>query len=353
MLSLFLALLPQSPSAINADETVLRLTTTGAAVKLALPGLAVEPKQVAGLKRRFGDRGVLSGKLRGGDGNVTVIAAYGSVHTSKEWREVLMSGKLVGAGQFDIGGTACTEQVRDLEPPYADLTWHAFLTMADTTFDLLLNTLSKDGQPPFKRAEFEHLVAGARYAVVRMGNWEDMPIPVLDRMHEGLSLAGGDGPAHLVELAKTAPDGWACALAAAEIGRPHGMAARDRLALYDRVLADIKKLEAPTKFETFAQLTALSGRAIALRDDGQLAPAMAEIAKAREMPAGSTTAAKAVLSYDAATIQAQQKDATAAVASLREAIALDPDRRAFATHENAFEPIGSDKALILLLKTGK
>lgn len=353
MLSLLLALLPQSPSAVGADDVVLRIATTGVAAKIALPAFAVDSLLMNGLKRRFGDRGLAAGKVRGGDANITVIAAYGSVHTSREWRATLMSGKLVGAGQFDVGPTACSEHLRDLEKPYVDMTWHAFMTNGDTSFDFMLNTLSKDGVAPFTRAEFEKCVAGARFGIVRMGEWADMPLPVLDRMHEGLTRTEGDGATYLAELAKTAPDGWACALAAVEIGRPLAMKAPERLALSERVLADLKKIEAPSKFESFALLTATSAHALALRDAGQFAPALAEIAKARELPGGQTPIAKSVLSYDTATIQAQLKDAPAAIASLRESIAIDPDRRAFATHEALFEPIGSDKMLLTLLKTGK
>lgn len=363
MLSLLLAILPQTPAAIGTDDVVSHLATTGAAVKFELPGLVVDSAQMVGLKRRFGDRALMQGKIRVDQGSLTVIAAYGTVQSSREWREVLMKGKLVGAGQFDVGSTACTEQIRELEKPYADLGWHAFLTMGDTCFDFGMFTLAKANESPIKRADLDRMLMSARFAIVRLGHWEDMPPAVLDRMHEGLTRPAGDGPAWLMGLAPAAPDGWACALAAAEIGRAMSMTAHDRIALYDRVLADLKpregvpadptKVEVPPNSKGFVELTAESGRAMALRDDGQLEAALAGVARARALPGAETPAAKTALSYDAATIHALKKDAAAAVLNLRESFAGDPDRRAFATHEAAFAPIAGDKALIALIKTGK
>lgn len=339
-------------STVRAGDFVLRISTTGASLKLALPPLEVDEAVTKSLKRRYGDRGLLQARLRGGEGNLNVVAAYGDVRPSAKWRETLMGSKIVGLGQFSIGDVACTEGSRDLEPPYVDWSWHAFFTMGDTCFDATFQSLANGGQLPFPRAEFEKIVRGARYAYVRLGDWAEMPLPVLDRMHEALA-APADGVARLVELASSAPDGWACALAAAEIGLATGTAPQARRELAEKALAGLPKAGAGTKVEEFARFTAESALALALRDDGKLDEALAALDALEARAAGVGSRALVATQYDRATVFGKKGDAKNAVAVLKGVIEREPDRRSFATHEPCFQPIAQDKALLALLRAPK
>jgi len=340
-----------STSAIKTGDLVGRISTTGVAVKLALPPLDTDPTTFKPMKRRYADRAVLQGRVRGAEGTtLQIVAAYGEMRTSRAWRDTLMAGKLVGAGIFDVGTVACTEQTRDLEPPYQDLGWHGFMTVADTCFDMTLFTMSKAGVSPVTRADFDSILGSARYAVVRLGAWDEMPIAVLDRMHEGLTRKDNDGVAYLSEQAKTANDGWACALAAAEIAISTKAPAAERLALCDRVLADVARIEAPSKQESFAKLTALSGRALAQRDAGELDAALETLKQAAEMAKTHTSVARCALDYDTATVLAGKKDVDGTVAALKASIQANEDRRMYATYDASFQPLAKEKALLALLR---
>lgn len=348
MLHALLAILPQAPVAAPPTATVLHMATTGVAVRLELPEFVPDPAVLTSLKRRFGDRGLMQGKLRG-DSTILVVSAYGELRSSQEWRASLMAGRLAGLGQFDVGATACTEASKELEAPYSNLSWHAFLTMADTCFDVTIGSLAKDGVAPFMRADLDALVKSARFAIVRLGQWEDMPAAVLEHMQAGLARPERDAATFLAERAKSADGGWACALAAAEIGMRMQMSAADRLALYDRVLADLAKLEARPADVLFAEMTALSGRASCLRDEKKYDEALAELAKAGDLPGAKSTIAVAALEYDRATIHGLKLDAAAAVEHLGKSIAADPDRRATANRDRSFEGIKASEALRKLI----
>jgi hypothetical protein len=333
------------------------MTTTGMAVKLELPEFDAEPQVLKGIKRRLADRAVIQGKMRSLEGTVSITAAYGETLTSSEWRERLLAQQLVGAGRFEIGPVACTAHTHELQPPYANVGWHALLTAADTCFDTSIFTLRKGDEYPYSRAQFEELVRGARYAVLRLGEWERMPAAVLERMHAGLTHVShgkeGKGSVWLANEAKEAADGWACALAAAEVGLHEDMDAATRLELCERAIADLTKLEARGKPEEFALLTARSGRAGALRDAGRLDEALAEVTAAREKAAEHGPIAVSALAYQTATVHAARKEADAAVKALREAIEGNADWRSFARHDDVFALIGHDKSLLKLLADPK
>jgi tetratricopeptide (TPR) repeat protein len=352
MISALLVLCLQAAAAKPMEAVVLQQSTTGAAIRLDLPEFMSDTTVVASLKRRHGDRAIAQGKLRG-DGTIMVVTAYGEMKPSAEWRQTLMAGKLVGLGQFDVGTTACTEASRDLEPPYVNLSWHAFPTFADTCFDISMGTLVKDGVSPITRADFEHIVKSARYAIVRLGNWEDMPSAVLEHMHTGLSRVENDGATFLAEKSKAAPEDWALALAAAEIGMRTKMPASDRRTLLERALTALAKIDKPAAGEAFAALTAQSGLALALRDEGKHDDALAALAKALANEGAKSKPATAALEYYAATIHALKLDAAAAVAHLKLSITADPDRRAHAKYDTSFAGIGTDQDLFKLLKPPK
>ncbi|MBL8856964.1 MAG: hypothetical protein JNL28_00445 [Planctomycetes bacterium] len=352
MLSLFLALTLTVPADTASTATVLHMPTTGAAVRIELPELVVDSTVIGALKRRHAERAILQGQMKG-ETTIMILSAYGLMRTSQEWRAELMKGKLAGHGQFDIGTTACTETSHDLEPPYSNISRRAFITMGDTCFDISMGTLAKSGVAGITREEFEAIIGSARYAILRLGVWDDMPDAVLNYMHTGLARVTNDGATHLAEQSKTATDGWACALAAAEIGGPLQMKAGERRALYERVMTDLGKLEHPGAKEAFALMTAMSGRALTLCDDAMIPDALAEITKTLALPAAQVPAAQTALEYIAATIHAQNKDAAAAVASLTKSIAGDSDRRSIARHDLMFQPIGNDPALLKLLRDPK
>jgi hypothetical protein len=350
MIALLLALPLQSPSMPGPDDVVGRVSTTGVAVKLTLPGYVDDAATLATFKRRLADRAVLQGKVRGDRGTVKLTTGFGEVLSSNEWRKRLLGDQLVGAGQFEVGATACSEHVHELAPPYAEVSWHAFPTAGDTTFELVIGTLRDGDKFPFARAEFERVVGSARFAVLRLGGWDAMPLAVLDRMHTGLTHTGeGGGAAGLVAQSGDAKDGWASALAAAELGLREKVDATTRLVWCDRAIADLGKLESPGKQERFALFTAQSGRVLALRDAGKLDEAAAELATLRAKAEEHGAIAKTALAYDASTVHALRKEADAAVAALREAIEGNADWRAAAKRDSSFQPIAKDKALITLL----
>ncbi len=348
MFALLLALAVQTPSALGPDDVAARVSTTGVAVKLALPKYVSDPGTLASQKRRLADRALLQGRFGAEAGSVKLSAAFGEIHTSSEWRNQLLTGQLVGLGQFETGGVACTERVQELTPPYAEVGWHAFPVAGDTAFDLAIVTLRNGDVWPITRADFEHIVGGARFAIVRLGEWDAMPSSVLDRMHSGLTREGG-GAKWLAEQSASAPDGWACALAAAELGVREKIDAATRLAWCDRVIADIGKIESPGKPERFAWLTAQSGRMLALRDAGKLDEALASLALLREKLEEHGPIAKSTISYDASTLHALRKEPEAAVAAMREAIAGNTDWRTAAKRDASFQLIARDKALLALL----
>lgn len=348
MLSALLVLAAQAAPAQPMTATVLHMQTTGAAVRLDLPDPEPDVTVLNALKRRYADRAILQGKLRG-DGTIMVVTAYGEPVSSQEWRKELMKGKLVGLGQFELGATACTESVKELEAPYANMSWHAFLTMADTCFDVSIGTLAKDGVAPISRQDFEHCVQSARYAILRLCTWDEMPASVLEHMHAGLSRAEQDAVAFLSAKANSAEGDWSWALAAAEVGSRMKTPAADRLALYDRVLADLAKIEERSAGERVAGMTASSGRAIALRDEGRFDEALAALDQAQGNEAAKSKLATAELEYARATILARKLDAPATIAHLKLAIAADEDRRVFATRDNSFQGIGTNAELVKLL----
>jgi hypothetical protein len=308
-----------------------------------------------GLTKRFGDRGVYAGKLPDKKTTVKVATAYGEMNTPKEWRDRLLGDQIVGAGQFDVGSFACTEHSHDLEPPFAELGWHAFMTAGDTVFDFTLFTLRNGDESPVKKADFVTIVKGARFAVLRLGGWDEMPEAVLTRMQSAFEheREKGDTSGAAWLAGQCAPGDWACALAAEEVGLHEKMDAAKRLELCDSVIADLGKAGSRGKTEEFALLTAHSGRALALRDAGKFDDALAAVTKAQDEAGAHGTTATSTLAYDLATIQAGRKDVAAAVAALKQAIAVNPDWRAFAIHDASFQPIGTDKSLYALLRATK
>jgi tetratricopeptide (TPR) repeat protein len=352
MISSLLFLTLQAAAQKPMEPVVLQQATTGAAIRLDLPEYLSDDTVIGSLRRRFADRAIAQGKLRG-DGTIMVVSAYGEMQPSAEWRKALMVGKLLGLGQFDVGTTACTEATRELEPPYVALSWHAFPTFADTCYDITIGTLAKDGVSPITRADFEHIVQSARYGIVRLGKWEDMPSAVMEHMHAGLSRAANDGATFLAEKSKAAPEDWALALAAAEIGMRAKMPAPDRHALFERALAGLAKTDRLNAGDMFATMTAQSGLALALRDEGKHDDALAMLAKTQIFECAKTKPATAALEYYAATIHALKLDATAAIEHLKLSIAADPERKSFATRDPSFQGIGTNQDLIKLLKPPK
>lgn len=352
MISAFLALALQVPAAKPMQPVVLQQATTGAAVRLDLPEFESDDVVLNSLRRRYADRAIAQGKLRG-DGTIMVVSAYGEVKPSAEWRKSLMAGKLAGLGQFEIGTTACTEATRDLEPPFVNLSWHAFPTFADTTFDISIGTLSKDGVSPITRVDFEHMVKSARFAVLRLGTFEDMPESVLEHMHAALTRVENDSTAFLAEKSNAAPEDWACALAAAEIGVRTKLPAADRRELLERAIAGLVKIEKPDANATFAQMTAYSGLANAMREEGKLDEALAAWTKAHDAPGTKKKIATAALEYDAATIHALKLDAALAIEHLKLSIAADADRRVIAQRDNSFAGIGGNPDLRKLVAPPK
>jgi hypothetical protein len=334
------------------EAVVLQQTTTGAAVRLELPEFLNDDQVLGSLKRRHGDRAIAQGKLRG-DGTIMVVSAYGEMQPSATWRDALMKGKLAGVGQFAVGPTACTESTRELEPPFVNVSWHTFPSFADTCFDISMGTLSKDGVAPISRADFENIVKSARYAIVRLGTWNDMPAAVLEPMHTALARTENDGGAFLAEKSKAAPDDWGTALAAAEIGVRTKMPAAERQALYARAVAALAKLEQPGKPEQFAFMTAQSGLAIAMRDQQKYDDALATLATAALSPGAKTKLATAALEYDAATIHALKLDGAATVEHLKLSLAADSDRKVYATRDPSFQGVASNQELFKLLKPTK
>jgi tetratricopeptide (TPR) repeat protein len=352
MISSLLFLTLQAAAAKPMEAVVLQQATTGAAIRLDLPEFMSDDTVLGSLRRRQGDRAIAQGKLRG-DGTLMVVSAYGEMRPSAEWRKELMVGKILGLGQFNVGTTACTEGIRELEPPYSNMSWHAFPTLADTCFDISMGSLAKDGVSPITRADFEHIVTSVRYGIVRLGKWDDMPKEVMEHMHAGLSRAENDGAVFLAEKSKAAPEDWALALAAAEIGMRTKMPAPDRHALYERALAGLGKTDRLNAGEMFATMTAQCGLAFALRDEGKLDEALATLAKTQSFELAKTKMATAALEYEAATIYALKLDAAAAVEHLKLSIAADPDRRDFTKRDPAFAGIGANQDLLKLLKPPK
>jgi hypothetical protein len=355
MIGLLVVASALGPVELGKDDVVARMSTTGMAMAFEVAGCTPDEAVMKGLARHANDRGVYAGRLPDKKTSVKVQTAYGEILPSKEWRSRLLGDQLVGAGQFDVGAVACTEHNRDLEPPFAEIGWHGFPTAGDTVFDFTLFTMREGDKAPVTKADFERVLKGARFAVLRLGTWNAMPEPVLASMQSAFAHDSekGDvsGAAWLADQCTSG--GWVCALAAEEVGLHEKMDAAKRLALCDQAIAELQKVGSPGKPEEFAMMTALSGRALALRDQGKLDDALTAIKKAQDAAATQGAIAKTALAYDLATIQAGRKDSAGTVAALKEAIAGNPDWRAFAIHEAAFQPLAQDKALIQLLRDTK
>jgi hypothetical protein len=342
MLSLLLLSLAQSPSVVGPDDVLGQVATTGMTIKLPLRGYKANADVLRNMRKKLADRGLIQGSLAAADSTVSVVAAYGVTHPSDKWLDQLLGTMALGSGRFSIGSTACSEHERPLNPPYADFGWHAFPVAGQTCFDIQIFTLKNGDQAPLKREDFIKIVESARYAVVRVGDWSDYPLEYLDRSHEGLVRSETEGVSSLVELAKTAPDAWACSLAAAEIGRTLKHGADELTPLCQSAIDGLAKIEKPSKTELHARIVALDALGLAQRDAGKSAEAIATLTHARELGASSSVKVKAALAYDLATAHAHDKDAASAIALLKEAFAGDPDRLLVGMRDPAFEPLHAD-----------
>ena len=59
-----------------------RVSTTGMAVKLALPTLETDPTAFKPMKRRYADRAVAQGRIRGGEGTVQIVEGCALIWTA-------------------------------------------------------------------------------------------------------------------------------------------------------------------------------------------------------------------------------------------------------------------------------
>lgn len=344
MLSLLLASLIQSPSVIGPDDVIGQVATTGMTIKIPLHGYTVNADGLRNMRKKFADRGLILGAFAAPDTTVSIVAAYGVSLPSEKWLEQLLGTMAVGAGQFKIGTTACTEHVRELNAPFKDLGWHAFPVVGQTCFDIQIFTLMNGETAPLKREDFVKIVESARYAVVRVGEWSDYPLEYLDRSHEGLARGENEAVSALVEAAKTAKDAWACSLAAAEIGRSLKHGADELLPLCQASIDGLAKIEKPSKIEQHAQLVALDALGLAQRDAGKAADALVTLTHARDLGVSGSLKVRAVLAYDLATAHALNKDVANTIVLLKEAFAEDPDRKLVAVRDPAFEVFHADES---------
>src|SRR4030095_11374744 len=106
---------------IESGATVARLPGTYLHAKLELPGFRVDEKALAAMRRKYADNAVTYGTVEPKGVTFSILAGRdeGEGRTSEQWREFILKQTFVGAGLFDVAGVACSEHVRDLEPPYA------------------------------------------------------------------------------------------------------------------------------------------------------------------------------------------------------------------------------------------
>jgi hypothetical protein len=355
MISALLLALTQSPSAIGPDDFTARAWGSDLVFKITLPGYKEAPVGLAGFRKdpklRDGNQVRFYGGIKGSqDAHVTVITYIGDLPSS-DWRKRLLDKQLVGAGQFDIGGAACTEAVRDMNPPYKVYQWHGFPVAAGICLDIHVDELTTPDAMPVTRADFEAMVKSVHFAISRCGEWAEMPQDYLDLSDE--ACLKPDGVAWLKERATKAPSEPLVLLALAQHMLSADAAPEDVAKAFEAAVTAFESIVKPTKELMFARALALDGACIAHVRTGKAGKALKEITQARELTASASANARSGFAYDLATAHAASKDAGNTVKALKEAIDLDPSLRLLASMDKNFESVRGEKAFADLVAPPK
>lgn len=337
-----LALLGSAP-AIDAEVVSGRVAGTSIGFALSVNDFPRDDVGLTALRKTYGETAVWRGLRQPGDTTVNIITVHGKIHTSAEWRDIILGNKKVGAGLFDIDGTACAEQVRELTFPYRSVGWHAYVTAHDACVDVHAFTTAKGDELGITKDEFEKIVKSVRFAIVRRGAWNDFSERYLELSRQ--ALASDDGIAWLKEQLASAPkDDRAAALALAE----HMMEAKadpaELVKAFTLAAAPSASAEKPSAKLVFARALALDGLGVASLQLGKPEEALARLLESRELGTTASLTARAGIAYDLAAAYAANKDVEHAMQQLKIAVALEPIWLGFAARDSLFDAVRAEPA---------
>lgn len=346
-----------SLASVEPKDVIFRASGTYLNVKVALDGFETDVKGFEALHRRYRDFAVAYGHVVPKDVTFSILSSLDETGdgTSVEWRKRTLANTLTGAGVFELQGIACSEHIREIGDPFVQTSWHAFALAGDRMFDLHVNFIAEKDKPLLPRAEFERIVTGARFAIVRRGTWAEYGAPTLALMHEHLAQ-GPSGLAALREKAKAADAAPSVHFALAELARARTTGASKPealLELHHAAANAYSALAEPSASDTFERAVALDGEGLALLDLDRAKDALAPLASARELLASTQSTARGPITYDLACAQARAGEAKTALATLTEAVALDERFRSQAAADKDFATLKSDAAFVELVRATK
>lgn len=353
----FLAASTLSLASVEPKDVIFRAGGTYLNVKLELDGFETDVKGFDALRRRYRDFAVAYGQVAPKGVTFSILASLDDTGgaTSADWRKRTLANTLAGAGLFEVQGVACSEQARDIGEPFVQTSLHAFALAGDRMFDLHVNFIAEKDKPLVARADFERMVAGARFAIVRRGAWAEYGAPTLAAMHEHLAQ-GPSGLEALRERAKAADAAPSVHFALAELARSRtiGAAKPEELLELHRAAANAyAALAQPSASDTFERAVALDGEGLALLDLDRAQDASNPLAIARELLASTQSTARGPIAYDLACAQARAGEAKLALATLAEAVALEERFRAQAAADKDFATLKDDAAFVELVRATK
>lgn len=336
---------------------VFRASGTYLNLKVELDGFETDVKGFDALRKRYRDFAVAYGHVVPKDVTFSILSSLDETGdgTSVEWRKRTLANTLTGAGVFEVQGIACSEHIREIGDPFVQTSWHAFALAGDRVFDLHVNFIAEKDKPLLARADFERMVAGTRFAIVRRGTWDELSAPTLALMHEHLAQGPG-GLAALRERARAADATPSVHFALAELARARTTGApapAELLELHRAAATAAASVAQPSAHDTFERAVALDGEGIALLDLDRPQDALVPLASARDLLGSTASTARGPIAYDLACAQARAGDAKSALATLAQAVALDERFRAQAAADKDFASLKDDAAFVELVRATK
>jgi len=302
------------------------IAATDVQIRLPLAEWREDTTRLQLLRKGSGEHVLTAGHLGTSDEvRLTLLGGPAPEMSSELARQGILGDRLLGMGISTIAGHASAEGMRMLNPPYREFDRHAFLLGANAMAHIQIVALEQADPEKFGDAGFEKILAGARFAVVRRTEWDDLPARYLE-----LSQAASprvDGLDWLRAEAALPGAGWIEKLAAVE----HAHAARSTdaftIELGSAVRAELLAKTTRIREEDAGLLLAEDGLGIALlrADDPVAAEEHLQNALALAPKFGDRAVAGVTASLACA--RAVKKDVDGVVQFLEAAYAKDPTLR--------------------------
>lgn len=336
----------------RADSTpdahlTLPVAATDVQVRFDVHGWRSDDARLALMRKSDGEYLLAAGHIGATDDVMaTIHGGPARGKTGADVRQKVLAERLLGMGLSDVAGYASAQTIRQLNPPYRNFDRHVFLVAADAMVHLQVIALETEVEK-FGDAGFEALARGARFAIVRRTDWDDLTSRYLELSHAAALRA--DGLAWLREQASAPGATWIEKIAAAE----HAHAARVTEAwvfqLDKEVHDELAARPERTRAEDAGLLLANDGIGLSFLRTGDVASAEAPIAAALAIADRLGGRAAAGARASVACLAAAKKDVDAVVKALGEAYAVDPALRYRLQTETLLEPVTKDPRVVELL----